>query len=393
MANNKLHSWIKNIRMEWGFDSLAAISRLTAISSIVALGSMLCSCNDLMHDDLPSCDMGVDLQFKYDYNVQRADMFNDHVGGVSVFVYDQQGKFITRQDAYNSATSQPLKDHNYTMRLNLEPGKYRFATFAFQKKYEETRTLKGAKFQIAIPQEGSDIKDLNVRLDRTSLNRQNAQSPDGNDPEDNPAVVENQSLPLDTLWQGLSDHLVEVKDLQVTKHTISLVRDTKQLTISLHQLDEPADIHAEDFSYQITDANGYINYDNSLLPDEELTYTPYKTWTTEFTTPEGTVQERTAHAALMFSRLVLHPATENNKNAILSIWNKKTGEEVVRINLADFLAQGRGAFEALNYSAQEFLDREYDYKLDFFLKGDKWQYVKLGISILDWSKRIQRADL
>ena len=259
MANNKLHSWIKKIRMEWGFDSLAAISRTAAFSSIVALGSMLSSCNDLMHDDLPSCDMGVDLQFKYDYNVQRADMFNDHVGGVSVFVYDQQGKFITRQDAYNSATSQPLKDHNYTMRLNLEPGKYRFATFAFQKKYEETRTLKGAKFQIAIPQEGSDIKDLNVRLDRTSLNRQNAQSPDGNDPEDNPAVVENQSLPLDTLWQGLSDHLVEVKDLQVTKHTISLVRDTKQLTVRLHQLNEPTNINADDFSYQITDANGYIN--------------------------------------------------------------------------------------------------------------------------------------
>ena len=393
MANNKLHSWIKNIRMEWGFDSLAAISRTAAFGTIVALGSMLSSCNDLMHDDLPPCDMGVDLQFKYDYNVQRADMFNDHVGGVSVFVYDQQGKFITRQDAYNSATSQPLKDHNYTMRLNLEPGKYRFATFGFQKKYEETRTHNGAKFQIAIPQVGCDIKDLNVRLDRTCPNRQNAQSHDGNDPEDNPAVVENQSLPLDTLWQGLSDHLVEVKDLQVTKHTISLVRDTKQLTVRLHQLNEPTNINADDFSYQITDANGYINYDNSLLPDEELTYTPYKTWTTEFTTPEGTVQERTAHAALMFSRLVLHPATENDKNAILSIWNKKTDEEVVRINLADFLAQGRGAFEAMNYSAQEFLDREYDYKLDFFLKGDKWQYVKLGISILDWSKRIQRADL
>ena len=53
MANNKLHSWIKNIRMEWGFDSLAAISRTAAFSSIVALGSMLSSCNDLMHDDLP----------------------------------------------------------------------------------------------------------------------------------------------------------------------------------------------------------------------------------------------------------------------------------------------------------------------------------------------------
>ena len=361
--------------MEWGFDSLAAISRTTAFSSIVALGSMLSSCNDLMHDDLPPCDMGVDLQFKYDYNVQRADMFNDHVGGVCVFVFDEQGNLVARQDAANEGKSQPLKDPNYAMRIDLQPGKYRFATFAFQKKYEEALSQAGAKFHIEAPAAGESIEKLRARLDR------------------NAGKVENQALPLDTLWQGLSNETVEVKDLQITHHTISLIRDTKQLTISLHQLDEPADIHADDFSYQITDANGYINYDNSLLPDEELTYTPYKTWTTEFTTPEGTVQERTAHAALMFSRLVLHPATENDKNAILSIWNKKTGEEVVRINLADFLAQGRGAFEAMNYSAQEFLDREYDYKLDFFLKGDKWQYVKLGISILDWSKRIQRADL
>ncbi len=115
MANNKLHSWIRNIRMEWGFDSLAAISRLTAISrtaafsSIVALGSMLSSCNDLMHDDLPPCDMGVDLQFKYDYNVQRADMFNDHVGGVCVFVFDEQGNLVARQDAANEGKRNPSK--------------------------------------------------------------------------------------------------------------------------------------------------------------------------------------------------------------------------------------------------------------------------------------------
>ena len=60
--------------------------------------------------------------------------------------------------------------------------------------------------------------------------------------------------------------------------------------------------------------------------------------------------------------------------------------------LADFLAQGRGAFEARHYSEQEFLDREYDYKLDFFLQGNQWKYVQLSISILDWSKRIQRVD-
>ena len=360
MANNKLNSWFRNIRMGWSF--------------IMACG-LLCSCHDLMHDDLPPCDMGVDLNFKYDYNIQRADMFNDHVGGLCVFVYDEQGKFVTRQDAYNESASQPLKDPNYAMRIDLQPGKYRFATFAFQKKYEETLTQTRAKQQIALPQQGDYIDRLHVRLDREA------------------GKIVNQSQPLDTLWQGLSNDLVEVKDLQVTHETISLVRDTKQLTISLHQLDEPANINADDFSYQITDANGDIHYDNSLLSDEEIAYTPYKTWNTEFTDPEGNVKERTAHAALMFSRLVLHPTSENDKNAILSIWNKKTGKEVARINLADCLAQGRGAFEYQNYSAQEFLDREYDYKLDFFLKGGEWQYIQLGISILDWSKRIQRADL
>ena len=373
MANNKLHSWIKNIRMEWGFDSLAAISRTAAFGTIVALGSMLSRCHDLMHDDLPPCDMGVDLQFKYDYNVQRADMFNDHVGGLSVFVYDEQGNFIARHDAYNDATSQPLKDPNYAMRINLEPGKYRFATFAFQKKYEDALAQPGAKFQIALPQQGDNITALHARLDREQ------------------GKVNNQSQPLDTLWQGLSNELVEVKDLQVTRHTIGLVRDTKQLTISLHQTDEPANINADDFSYQITNANGDISYDNSLLPDEELTYTPYYTWTSEFKDTEGNVKERTAHAALMFSRLIWHPVEENDKNAILTITNKTTGEEVARINLADCLAQGRGAFER-HYSAQEFLDREYDYKLDFFLQGNKWKYAMLSISILDWVKRIQRVD-
>ena len=360
MANKKFNSWIRNICMGWGF---------------IMAGSLLASCNDLMHDDLPPCDMGVDLQFKYDYNVQRADMFNDHVGGLSVFVYDEQGNFIARHDAYNDAVSQPLKDPNYAMRINLEPGKYRFATFAFQKKYEDALAQPGAKFQIALPQQGDNITALHARLDREQ------------------GKVNNQSQPLDTLWQGLSNELVEVKDLQVTRHTIGLVRDTKQLTISLHQTDEPANINADDFSYQITNANGDISYDNSLLPDEELTYTPYYTWTSEFKDTEGNVKERTAHAALMFSRLIWHPVEENDKNAILTITNKTTGEEVARINLADCLAQGRGAFEARHYSEQEFLDREYDYKLDFFLQGNKWKYAKLSISILDWSKRIQPVDL
>ena len=165
-----------------------------------------------------------------------------------------------------------------------------------------------------------------------------------------------------------------------------------QNDIEALQNDPNFSIEASNGVYIVFLIIGIISYDNSLLPDEELTYTPYYTWTTEFKDTEGNVKERTAHAALMFSRLIWHPVAENDKNAILTITNKTTGEEVARINLADFLAQGRGAFEARHYSEQEFLDREYDYKLDFFLQGNQWKYVQLSISILDWSKRIQRVD-
>lgn len=335
---------------------------------------LLGSCDSLMHDDLPPCETGAYLHFVYDYNIQRADMFNDHVGGLVVFVYDENGKFVTRQEAANSSLVQPLKSHDFAMQLQLQPGKYRFAAFAWQKAYSETLAARGAKFRVEMPQQGEDISRLHATLDRQQ------------------GIVENQAMPLDTLWQGLSKGIVEVKSLEMVHDTISLVRDTKELTLSLHQIDAPADISVEDFSFEITCANGTIGHDNSLWEDERLTYKPYFTWDTDFRDEAGNVKERTAHAAMMFSRLVLYPVAQNEQNAMLSIFNKKTGEEVVRINLADCLAQGRGAFDYLNYSPQEFLDREYDYHLDFFLKGGEWQYANLSISVLSWSKRIQRVD-
>ena len=108
---------------------------------------LLGSCDSLMHDDLPPCFTGAYLHFVYDYNIQRADMFNDHVGGLVVFVYDENGKFVTRQEAANSSLAQPLKSHDFAMQLQLQPGKYHFAAFAWQKAYSETLAARGAKFR------------------------------------------------------------------------------------------------------------------------------------------------------------------------------------------------------------------------------------------------------
>lgn len=355
--------------------------RILPLFAALAVAASGCS---LMHDDLQKCPSGVDLKFVYDYNIDRADMFPAHVGAVTVYVFDEQGKFLTSKEEYNTATNRPLASPLYTMHLDLEPGKYSFIALAHQRSYNECLAGKGAKYRRTVLNTTHAMTDLGVTLDRTE------------------GFVDS-SAPLDTLWHGMGAQPIVVRDMEAASQTISLMRDTKNLTVSLHNLDAPANIDIQDFDISITAANGKIGYDNTLLDDEALTYTPYALWNTEFgtagraegeTTDDTDHLERTAHAALAFNRIMHYPAAADNaRNAMLTITNRTTGKTVARINLPDCLAQGRGAFEHLNYSPQEFLDREHDYKLDFFLRGDTWQYVELSISVLAWSKRIQNIKL
>lgn len=62
---------------------------------VLAIATLLtvASC-DMWHTDTDDCPTGIYVKFKYDYNLQRADMFNDHVGAVTLYVYDENGNFV-----------------------------------------------------------------------------------------------------------------------------------------------------------------------------------------------------------------------------------------------------------------------------------------------------------
>ena len=180
---------------------------------------------------------------------------------------------------------------------------------------------------------------------------------------------------------------VEVRQDKVTPDTVSLVRNTKQISVSLREIDEPNSMDVANYEFRIYDKNSRLLWDNSVDESEAVIYTPYMTRNTEDRAIEGGIIGRMAHADFMTSRLLYHSQAE--KDAILSITNKKSGVEVIRVNLPDLLSRLRSAAEIYRYSPQEFLDRGYDYQLTFFLKGDKWKYVNVEISVLSWAKRIQ----
>lgn len=349
--------------------------------------AMLSAC-DMMKEDEDTTNCGLFVCFKYDYNLQRSDMFPDHVGGVTLYVFDSDGRFVRSYEENNIASMGRMLKGEYVhcmQIMDLPDGKYRFVALANQKPYEQTLNTPGAKYRRTALTAGEGNEKLTVTLDRQATPTRATASAN--------AYVSNVA-PLDTLWHGMTGtDPIEIKGLNPTIAKISLTRDTKMLTIGLHNLDEDkrTDISADEFDFFIVDNNGTLGYNNSLLPDEDLVYTPFHTWNTNSKDAQGNILDVTAHACLTFNRLVWH---ENpDENALLIIRNKATEAVVAAINLTDFLAQGRNAYDQYAYSRQEYLDRSYDYYMDFFIKNDKWQYADVRINVLSWAVRIQNVDL
>ncbi len=374
----------------------------------------------MMEEDRSDCPTGLYVRFVYDYNTQRADMFKDHVGYVTVYVYDESGNKVAEKSVANTLATMPLAQYGYTMHFTeaeLPAGhRYRLQAVAMQKDWDEALATPGAKYRRNNP---TNATSLTISLDHEPATTPGAAT----------SGVSN-AAPLDTLWHTLKvmsleptygysapampkttkpysvypveDQMVTLRPGYATYATISLIRDTKHLNVTLRQLDNPADINADDYEVTIVDDNAVLGADNSLLPGDSLLYTPYAQWTTCYdedgTHLEGdihpatrsTVLNRTAHYNLMFNRLMYDD--DSAKCAKLRIRNKQTGETVALINLPSILAECRISPE-WNYSAQEYLDREYDYELDFFLKGSEWQYVDIHIHILSWTKRKQNVVL
>jgi len=338
----------------------------------------LASCS-MMEDDRTDCPTGLYVNFKYDYNMQRADMFKDQVGWLRLYVVDADGKLVEQQEVSNLYDGDALRTYGYQMHLpSLKEGTYSLYADAFQKDYAETQEGNGAKYHLTELKKDDDISHLQATLD-------SKEQPD----VDGRYEVEQNALPLDTLWKSLGNIKVTVKEgAKPSTVTVPLIRDTKRLNISLRQLENPLEIKASDFDYYITDNNGLLAYNNDVVEDKPLIYKPYRKWTTvEEVTPNE--KRNAAHAELNFNRLIDH--NDAKKDARLVIQEKATGTKILDINLPAYLSEGRGAFEMENYSEQEYLDRQHDYTLDLYLQGSKWVYM--DIKVLSWSVRIQNIDL
>ena len=360
----------------------------------------LCSCS-MMKEDLSDCPTGLYVNFVYDYNIQRADMFKDHVGGLTLYVFDESDRIA----AQRTVSGSELTRYGYNIHFSeseLAPDhQYRLLAVAMQKDWNYASSTAGYKTSI-----GDNRQSLKVTLAHQ---------------QGTPYGSVSNAAPLDTLWHTLTvlkadgenlpgttkyhldlngkatsngTDLISVVRGEPTYATVSLIRDTKHLNISLRELDTPEQVRDEDYEVFIIDANTEVDYQNSLTSvTDSVVYRPYAQWTTVVEANGSVAADYSAHYDLMFNRLMYNTTT--NENAVLCIRKKSTGENIAMLNLPYILCTGRMAYEIYNYSPQEYLDREYDYRLELFLKNGRWaqgSFISVCVDVLSWARRIQYIE-
>lgn len=345
--------------------SSARISALKSWSLVLMAftATALTSCDSILGEDEADCSVDYRVKFKYDMNMKFADAFANEVRSVTLYAFDQNGRFAFQSTEQGGM----LAEDGYAMKVDVEPGDYDLVTWA---------GLEGEEsFAVPVLIPGvSTLDDLNCRMNREYLGR----AADGS------AYVDEDLKPLfhgmvkkQNFGRAHSDEII----------TVPLTKNTNNVRIVLQHLSgEPVEV--DKFTFTIEDENGLMDHSNRLMKDEELTYYP---WHTDQGTagmgPDGSRAQTSvsvAIAELTVGRLVV----ENNP--VLSIYNDKQ-EKVLSIPLIDYALLVKGNYHR-EMSDQEYLDRQDEYNMTFFLdENDRWHDAFIYINA--WRVVLQDTEL
>ena len=154
-------------------------------------------------------------------------------------------------------------------------------------------------------------------------------------------------------------------------------------------------VDVDKFEFTITDDNGLMNYTNKLISDETLTYYPY------YRAQGGTVARKSARAegdaavaeddniSVAIAQITVGRLVEEN-NPKLTITNTETGETVLSIPLVKYLLLTEA--EGHDMTNQEYLDRQDEYNMTFFL-DESMKWINTRIIINDWVVRFNDMNM
>lgn len=314
-------------------------------------------CDSAIYDGEGDCSVNYRVRFRYDYNMKFADAFAHEVNTVTLYLLDKDGRVVKRYTEQGEA----LAKDGYAMDVSVEPGTYSLLAWA--------GTADKGSFSVPSTTVGTE-------LGCTLLRQHSA---------DGAAFVD---ADLDRLFHGYLPNQTFGETEGTYTYTVPLVKNTNNVRVVLQHLSGEA-VDKDKFTFAITDNNGSMGWDNALLPDEQITY---YAWHTQSGQAGVDLQGEGAEAA--FSAAIAEltvPRLMKNQQTRFTVTNRETGKTVFSIPLIDYALLVKGFYNS-DMDDQEFLDRQDEYSMVFFLdKGDRW--LDTYIYINSWKVVLQDTEL
>ena len=344
------------------------------ILTLAVLAGAMASCDSVLDFNEGDCSIEYRVKFKYDYNMEKASAFSKQVKTVTLYAFDEAGNFVYQK----TDEGEILADENYSMTVDIEPGDYHLVTWA---------GLDDQSFAVPVLIPGvSKLPQLTVKTLRNgSITRAEG--------EKEQYVVEKELSPL---WHGDIRKQAFTRSGRQQVTTIDLVKNTNNIRIVIAQVNRTPDkpvtraLQENNFRYRIYDDNGFMNYDNSLLKDNLLTYKPFVTYrstvSTRAFTPDKDSEYQALIAEISVARLLESQTPELYiNNEVLKQPLLSNGSLISYLNLLRLERYK-------DMPLQEYLDREDTYSLMLFVDENQ-TLIKSVIEINDWIIRINDFEL
>lgn len=359
---------------------------------LTVLAGAIASCDSVLNYD-EDCSTEYCVKFKYDYNMEEVDIFSQVIRTVTLYAFDDNGNLVYQ----NVDEGEQLADLDYSMKVDFDASKYHIVVWA---------GLNDESFAVPLlyPTQ-SKINELNVKTLRNK-NINNRTSRIDATGEEGKYIVNEE---LHSLWHGEVKNAVTTRNGRESITTVNLVKNTNNIHITVAQVNQsdkpiPATkaISKNNLECTIYDDNGYMNYDNTLLPDNLLTYEPFaineKTVTSKAFKANGQPVDETDDSGVSqgYNAVVSEISVArlvSSQTPRLTIKSTITGEVLVDSeNIIELLDLLRIEQYKDKYGKQEYLDREDDFNLTFFV-NEKMALINSVIEINGWIIHIKNIEL
>ena len=336
---------------------------------MLAFASVVTACSDsFVYDYEGDCDPKYRVRFYYDHNLKFADAFGQEVDHVTLNVVDEQGRIVYT----HRESGDELKADGYEVVLDgkLAPGNYRLQAWC-----GKGAEPGNASFAV---HEATTLPELRCTL-----------LPDAGR-ADAPAGAEGTDVhrPLDRLFHGLTDTQTFPDEEGVHTYTVPLKKNTNSVKVVLQHL-SGMPIDGNDFDFTIVADNARMDHDNSILPNDKVTYhawdiangsaeitSEYQGMTGQF---NATVAEFTIGRLMADQDVRLEARRIEDQRLVFSV------------NMVDLALMVRGNYNR-QMDPQEYLDRQDDYNFVFFLDAD-YRWIDSFIYVNSWKIVFQNTAL